>query len=144
MQQRVDYLTRSGSGVDQILHPVDASGNPTTQHPGFWRTLGGIGAHIGDAALTLAAPSVALMTPGTTAHHNLLLNQAEGQEGQAEHELQAHAALQDSQAQASQRQYQAVQEAARAQALLTPKPSRGQLLYDKTGGAIGYQDGDGN
>ena len=142
-QQRLGYLQNAGSGIQQIAHPVDASGNPTGGHQGLgWKLLGGL-ARAGDIALSLAAPGVEALTPGTEGHHQLLLGQQEHRLGEAQGELQKQAVLEDSQAQAAQRGSLAQQEQARAEALLHPKPSNGQLLYDKNGSPIGFQGGDG-
>lgn len=75
---RLQYLTNSGSGVQQITHPVDANGNPTGQKPSLLRRFGGVLARIGDTAESIVAPGVAALTPGTTLHHDLLLNQQAG------------------------------------------------------------------
>lgn len=65
-----DRLLTEGSGVDQIMHPLDG------HKPGFLRRLGGVAARIGDVALSTVAPGVASLTPGTSLHHQFLLGQA--------------------------------------------------------------------
>ena len=78
-QARRDYLIKSGSGIDQITHPVDASGNPVTgQHISLLRRVGGVAARIGDVLESSLAPGAAVVTPGTTFHHNMMVNQATG------------------------------------------------------------------
>jgi hypothetical protein len=62
-EAELQRLQQSGSGVDQLRH----------KHP----ILGTI-ATIGDAALGSFFPRVASMVPGTSLHHNVLVNQAEG------------------------------------------------------------------
>jgi hypothetical protein len=61
-QARLAYLTRTGSGVSQIKNPV-----------------GRVAAGIADVAGTILAPGIAAAIPGTTLHHNVLLNQAQAQ-----------------------------------------------------------------
>lgn len=65
-----DRLLTDGSGVDQIMHPLDG------HKPGFLRRLGGVAARIGDVALSAVAPGVSALTPGTSLHHQVLLGQA--------------------------------------------------------------------
>lgn len=76
-QNRLGYLQRAGSGVDQITRPVDQEGNPTGQHVGLGKKiLGGI-ARVGDVAVGTMFPAAAELIPGTTLHHEALIgNQA--------------------------------------------------------------------
>jgi hypothetical protein len=77
--QEQQRLINSGSGVSQITHQVDpATGQPTNQPPSMLRRFGGALARIGDTALSIVSPGVAALTPGTTLHHDLLLNQQAG------------------------------------------------------------------
>jgi hypothetical protein len=83
-ESRLNMLKSSGSGVDQILHPVDANGNPTGQPVGFGRKLLGGMARAGDIALSVfgdVSPfggAIDRELPGTTAHHNHLVAQQQG------------------------------------------------------------------
>ena len=62
---KLNYLRNSGSGISQIGNNVDAQGNKTSDNPGFWKTLGKIGATVGDTALQLTAPGLERLIPGT-------------------------------------------------------------------------------
>ena len=97
-QSRLSFLQRSGPGVDQIAHPVDAQGNPTNQPVGFGRHLLSILGHTGDIALSAVAPGIAELTPGTTLHNNLLQRQASNRIGEDQGELQKGAQLQQTDA----------------------------------------------
>jgi len=118
-RSEVGRLQTSGDGISQIKSPI-------------LRTL----ARIGDVAGSALAPGIAAQTPGTSLHHQVLLGRAQGQESDALANLQGDADLEQRRALASQEQ-------ARAWQLTHPKPSPGQLLYDKNGSAIGFQDGEG-
>jgi hypothetical protein len=78
-QDRLAYIQRSGSGLDQLMHPVDAQGvrivNP---HVGVGHKILSVLGRIGDVAGTAMFPSVAMAIPGTTLHHDLLLAQQHG------------------------------------------------------------------
>ena len=97
-QSNLARLQRSGAGVDQIAHPVDAAGNPTDQPVGFGRRLLSVLGHVGDIGLTALAPGVAALTPGTTLHNRVLQNQAEGRISEDEGELQKGAQLEQTDA----------------------------------------------
>lgn len=78
-QAELTRLQKSGSGIDQLTHPVDAMGNPdTTKHPGFWKKLGSVAARIGDVAGSAFFPGIAEAIPGTTLHHEALVGQQQG------------------------------------------------------------------
>lgn len=77
-QNNYNRMLLGGSGTQQLLHPVDASGNPTNEPIGTGRRIGGILARIGDVAGSILAPGVAAAIPGTTNHHDFLLNQGAG------------------------------------------------------------------
>ncbi len=77
-QSRLDVLRRSGSGIDQLTHPVDANGNPTGAHVGIGHKIGAVLARIGDVAGSAFFPGIAEAIPGTTMHHNALIGQAQG------------------------------------------------------------------
>lgn len=126
-QQDLQRLQQQGPGWQQIQSPVG-------------RTLAGIGSGI----LDRVAPGIASIVPGTTGDNLRLQGLDVAHIGQDQGQLKAQAALGDSQAQAQQRQAMADQESAKAQELLNPKPSNGQLLYDKNGTPIGFQGPDGN
>jgi hypothetical protein len=139
----MDQLQITGSGVSQISKRIQGE---MPNHPILGKILGGAAqtlGTIGDIGLRVAAPGVETLIPGTEGHHQMLLGQQEHRLGEVQDELQKQAVLKDSQAQASQRGALAQQEQARAQAMLNPKPSDGQLLYDKNGSPIGFQGGDG-
>ena len=129
-------------GADQIeLQRLQSTGDGVSQIKNSW----GRGfARVGDIALSLVAPNVTAMTPGFHLHNAALQRQAEQRIGQDQTQLQSAATLADSQAQAVQRQALATQEQAKADSLTNPRPSNGQLLYDKNGSPIGFQDGGGN
>lgn len=75
---KLSYLRNSGSGISQIGNDVDAQGNKTSNHPGFWKTLGKVGATIGDTALQLAAPGLERLIPGTLGHNLMLQGLQQG------------------------------------------------------------------
>lgn len=124
-QARLNYLKTSGSGIDQIHNP-------------FLRGLARVGDITADAVAGFnpVAHIVLANTPGTTMNHNRLVNQATATVGRDQ-------AQADEQAQIAQRQGLATQEQAKADALQNPKPTNGQLLYDKAGNPIGFQDDNG-
>jgi hypothetical protein len=88
-QARLQYLQNSGSGIDQIKNPVG-------------RTF----ARIGDIAYSSVLPNEAAMTPGTTPHHNVLINRQLGVVGCDQSQLQAAAQLADTQSQMNERDAQ--------------------------------------
>jgi hypothetical protein len=100
-------------------------------------------ARIGDVAESIIAPGAASITPGTTLNHDRLMRQQQGYVNSGVQNQQQEYQNQDMQAQAQQRAALAAQENAKATNLLNPKPSNGQVLYDKNGAAIGFQGGDG-
>jgi len=104
-QTERNRLINTGSGVDQISNPL----------------LRGI-AKTADIVGSVFAPNLAQFIPGTTLHHQLLMNQATNnvEKDQAEDEADTH--QQDQQAQVTQRQALAEQEQAKAFALTHPKP----------------------
>jgi hypothetical protein len=143
-QNQLQRMTRSGSGIHQITNPVDAQGNPTGQPVGPLRRIGGVLARMGEAAETAIAPGAVDLTPGTEAHHRYLMDQQQGVINNGTQNQQQEYQTEDMQAQAQQRSALAQQEQAKAFNLLHPKPSAGQLLYDKNGSPIGFQGGDGS
>lgn len=104
-QAERNRLIDTGSGVSQISNPL----------------LRGI-ARAGDIAASVFAPNIAQFLPGTTLHHNLLVNQATNNVAKDQAEEQSATAEQDSQAQVKQREALAEQEQAKAFALTHPKP----------------------
>jgi hypothetical protein len=78
-QGNLRRLQTSGSGIDQIANPVDASGNPTGQPVSGLRRFGGVLAKIGNVGAELALGRGAGIIPGTDLHHRMLVNQATGQ-----------------------------------------------------------------
>ncbi len=85
-QARLQYLQSSGSGIDQIKNPVG-------------RTF----ARLGDIAYSSVLPNEAAMTPGTTPHHNVLINRQLGVVGGDQSQLQAAAQLEDTRSQMAER-----------------------------------------
>lgn len=143
-QNRLNFLRNSGTGISQIGKNVDSLGNKTDAHPGFWKTLGKVGATIGDDALAVLAPNVERLVPGGIGHHQDLLGQQKGAVTSDQDQMQKSALLDETQAHAQQQQALAQQEQARSRALLNPKPNAGELLYDKNGSPLGFRDGQGN
>jgi len=68
-QNELRRLQTSGSGIDQITKPVDASGMPTGAPVSGLRKFGGVLARIGDIGATLALGRGAAVIPGTTQRH---------------------------------------------------------------------------
>lgn len=120
-------LLQQGDGISHISNPY----------------LRGF-ARVGDVALHAIAPNIEQYIPGTIGNHAHELAKANAQIAVDQHEAINTAALQDQQAQARQRDALATQEQAKAEALTNPKPSDGELLYDKAGTPIGFRDGEGN
>ncbi len=121
-QAELQRLQKSGSGISQLTHPVDAQGNPdTSKHPGFWKKFGSVAARIGDVAGTALFPGVTAQIPGTELHHDVLLNQQQGrvnsdlatEQQQAQtHNLELKPELDQSKLELSQQKVQNAQEAA--------------------------------
>lgn len=80
-------LVSTGSGIDQIKNPL----------------LKGL-ARAGDIAASVFAPNVAQFIPGTTLHHNMLVNQAIRNVAQDQAQEKNAADVADTQAQTQQRQ----------------------------------------
>jgi hypothetical protein len=82
-QTELDRLRSTGSGIDQL-----------GRHSGFGHKLGSVLARIGDVAGTALFPTVAAAIPGTSLHHQVLLNRAQGnvESDQAEEDAAAQAA----------------------------------------------------
>lgn len=80
-------LVSTGSGIDQIKNPL----------------LKGL-ARAGDIAASVFAPNVAAFIPGTTLHHNMLVNQASRNVAQDQAQEKNAADVADTQAQTQQRQ----------------------------------------
>lgn len=76
---KLDYLRNSGSGISQIGNDVDAQGNKTSNNPGFWKTLGKVGATVGDDLLKIAAPNIERNLPGTEGNNLRLQGIQQGQ-----------------------------------------------------------------
>jgi hypothetical protein len=85
-QARLQYLQRSGSGIDQIKNPVGR---------GFARA--------GDIALRAVAPDIEPFVGGTEGHHQLLLDRQTGVVGGDQAQLQAAAQLADTRSQMNER-----------------------------------------
>lgn len=98
-QGELRRLQTSGSGIDQITKPVDASGNPTGQPVSGLRRFGGVLAKIGNVGAELALGRGAGIIPGTDLHHRMLVNQATGQVNNdiGDQEKQAQTTLLDAQ-----------------------------------------------
>jgi hypothetical protein len=77
-QGELRRLQTSGSGIDQITKPIDASGNPTGAPVSGLRRFGGVLARIGDTAATLALGRGAAVIPGTTQRHYALEDRQAG------------------------------------------------------------------
>jgi hypothetical protein len=75
---RLQMLQNSGSGIDQMLHPVDSSTGIASpdHHSGFFAKLGVGALRAADIAGSVFAPNLAMAIPGTTLHHNMLVHQA--------------------------------------------------------------------
>jgi hypothetical protein len=103
-QNALSVLRKSGSGVDQITRPVDENGDPTGQHVGALRQVGGVLGRIGDVAASLALGKGAGILPGTTQHNFTLQNQAQGRINNdlANQQSQAQTTLLDAQPQLKQ------------------------------------------
>jgi hypothetical protein len=97
-------LINTGSGVSQIHNPL----------------LRGI-ARAADIAGSVFLPGLAAAIPGTTLHHNILVNQASRNVATDQAGDKANVDLQDSQAQVQQRQALAAQETAKAATLGDPR-----------------------
>jgi hypothetical protein len=71
-------LLSTGAGVDQIANRIEKTGFGQN-HPLLGKLLGGVAqttGKIGDVGLSLVAPEVAALIPGTSIHHQMLLGQA--------------------------------------------------------------------
>lgn len=71
-------LLSQGSGISQIAGKIENT-RLGQAHPFLGKLLGGLAqgaATVGDIGLSVAAPGVAAMVPGTEIHHEALLNQA--------------------------------------------------------------------
>jgi hypothetical protein len=88
-QARLDNLTRSGSGIDQIQNKT-----------------GRIAARIGDTALRIVAPSVEPLIGGTEGRHQLLLGRQQGVVANDEDQIQKAASAADTQSQINERDAQ--------------------------------------
>jgi hypothetical protein len=133
LQSKLNSTVNSGSGINQIHNPL---------LKGFARAADIVG--------SVFAPRLDMAIPGTELHHQMLVGQqqnqlAESQKNDAIASQAAMAPLQqaDEQAQVAARQALAAQEQAKAAALSNPKPTDGDLLYDKNGSPIGFKGGDG-
>lgn len=136
-------LNTSGSGIDQITKPVDASGMPTGAPVSGLRKFGGVLARIGDTALSVAAPGVAALTPGTTLHHRLLQDTTQGrlQDALENQGKQAQTAQEQAQLPIQQNQALAGQLAnEEAQRGLTREQNAGTIVRDGWGRPIAWQD----
>ncbi len=133
-QMELSRLRSTGSGISQL--PL-AARIPLT---------------IADAIGTGLFPRIAAEIPGTTAHHNVLVGNEEGavKDEQTAQQESAREALQEEQSKEAQagiplKAAQTNEANARAESLLNPPakeatPKESQILYDKAGNPIGYQD----
>ena len=130
-QNELQRLRSSGSGVDQITHPVDENGDPTGQHVGILRRAGGILAKIADVGASLALGSGASMLPGTSQRNYMLQHQATNRVNDdiANQQTQASTTLLDAQPQL--KQMAAENAALKTQGLLGHYQDQGQHYEDQ-------------